>query len=184
MASVLFLLGFGVYTTVKKIKEKKQHRQQQNKDIFTDNPSYDPPEKPTKMGHGHHQSKEPHESLREKIMKKVHGKDANPSQLGDPVSIKAETSDTVPTDDESGSTTLRGSEESSRGGGGDGRAAGAGSRAGGRGGQGRRLTRRERAVGGNPSMLGDPISVKAETEDRGVNAEEEEASLSTAKSKL
>ncbi|KAI9158265.1 hypothetical protein HJFPF1_06257 [Paramyrothecium foliicola] len=43
------------------------------------------------------------ETLREKATKKLHGKGANPSQLGDPISVKAETSDTVPTDGEQGS---------------------------------------------------------------------------------
>ncbi|KAI4869775.1 hypothetical protein F4820DRAFT_405900 [Hypoxylon rubiginosum] len=43
-----------------------------------------------------------HESLREKAMKKLHGPDANTSQLGDPISLKAETSDTIPTESEEG----------------------------------------------------------------------------------
>ncbi|KAK0623910.1 hypothetical protein B0T14DRAFT_565227 [Immersiella caudata] len=32
--------------------------------------------------------------LRQRAAEKLHGKDANPSQLGDPISLKAETSDT------------------------------------------------------------------------------------------
>ncbi|KAI2640998.1 hypothetical protein GGS21DRAFT_487326 [Xylaria nigripes] len=42
------------------------------------------------------------ETLREKASKKLKGPDANPSQLGDPISMKAETSDTVPTEEEGG----------------------------------------------------------------------------------
>lgn len=43
-----------------------------------------------------------HETLREKAAKKLHGPDANPSQLGDPISLKAETSDTIPKPEEGG----------------------------------------------------------------------------------
>ncbi|KAI1827852.1 hypothetical protein F4861DRAFT_292079 [Xylaria intraflava] len=42
------------------------------------------------------------ETLREKASRKIKGPDANPSQLGDPISIKAETSDNVPTAEEAG----------------------------------------------------------------------------------
>ncbi|RYP33446.1 hypothetical protein DL767_004724 [Monosporascus sp. MG133] len=42
------------------------------------------------------------ETLREKAAKKMHGPGANPSQLGDPTSLKNETSDRDPTDDERG----------------------------------------------------------------------------------
>lgn len=186
MASVLIALTYCIYSNVKARKEEKQKRreeQQLRSALFADNPPDSPSEKST-MGQ-RQQTKEAgggqHESLREKAMKKVHGKDANPSQLGDPVSIKAETSSNVPTDNESGSTTLRGSEDSR--GSGDG-AGGRGAGEDGTGSRSRRLTRREQAIGGNPSMLGDPISVKAEKEDRAINAEEEEASTSTTKSKL
>lgn len=48
------------------------------------------------------------ETLREKAARKLHGKGANPSQLGDPVSLKAETSQKPPTDGEAGP---RGSED-------------------------------------------------------------------------
>ncbi|KAI9903884.1 hypothetical protein N3K66_000413 [Trichothecium roseum] len=52
------------------------------------------------------------ESLRQKASRKLHGEGANPSQLGDPISIKAESSDTVPTDEEAGASgDVRGSEE-------------------------------------------------------------------------
>ncbi|RYO79755.1 hypothetical protein DL764_009982 [Monosporascus ibericus] len=42
------------------------------------------------------------ETLREKAARKMHGPGANPSQLGDPTSLKNETSDRDPTDDERG----------------------------------------------------------------------------------
>lgn len=45
------------------------------------------------------------ETLREKASRKLHGKDANPSQLGDPISLKAETSSLVPTEEEEGAQT-------------------------------------------------------------------------------
>ncbi|KAI8955646.1 hypothetical protein F4801DRAFT_574389 [Xylaria longipes] len=89
------------------------------------------------------------ETLREKAVKKTHGPDANPSQLGDPISLKAETSDTVPTDGEDGarSSSSRSSKPQSSGG----------------------ETLREKAAkklngpDANPSQLGDPISLKNET---------------------
>lgn len=48
------------------------------------------------------------ETLREKALKKLNGPDANPSQLGDPVSLKAETSDHDPTPDEKGAKKGKG----------------------------------------------------------------------------
>lgn len=42
------------------------------------------------------------ESLRQKASRELHGDGANPSQLGDPISIKAESSETVPTDEAAG----------------------------------------------------------------------------------
>ncbi|KAI0444361.1 hypothetical protein F4803DRAFT_254306 [Xylaria telfairii] len=91
------------------------------------------------------------ETLREKAAKTVHGPDANPSQLGDPISLKAENSDTVlPTDEESGaapSSSRSSKQQSSRSG----------------------ETLREKAAkklhgpDANPSQLGDPISLKNET---------------------
>merc|ERR1712118_264695 len=55
------------------------------------------------------------DTLRTKAARKLHGENGeNPSQLGDPISLKAETSERVPTNGEAGSTsgtTLRGSEE-------------------------------------------------------------------------
>ncbi|CAM1511671.1 Fc.00g091840.m01.CDS01 [Cosmosporella sp. VM-42] len=91
------------------------------------------------------------ETLREKATKKLHGEGANPSQLGDPISLKAETSDNAPTDEDLGSNSHNqghGSNEKRQG-----------------------DTMREKAAkklhgkGVNPSQLGDSISVKAETSD-------------------
>lgn len=42
------------------------------------------------------------ETLREKAAKKLNGPDANPSQLGDPISMKNETSPGVPVDSDKG----------------------------------------------------------------------------------
>ncbi|KAI0975272.1 hypothetical protein F4678DRAFT_321760 [Xylaria arbuscula] len=99
------------------------------------------------------------ETLREKASKKIQGPDANPSQLGDPISIKAENSETVPTDDEAGASSSPSSSSkslpsskslsSNNSGGGE--------------------TLREKAAkklngpDANPSQLGDPISLKNET---------------------
>ncbi|KAH7319888.1 hypothetical protein B0I35DRAFT_478191 [Stachybotrys elegans] len=47
------------------------------------------------------------EKLREKAVKKLHGEGSNPSQLGDPISLKAETSDTNPTEREAGTARDR-----------------------------------------------------------------------------
>ncbi|KAI6785238.1 uncharacterized protein J7T54_006880 [Emericellopsis cladophorae] len=55
------------------------------------------------------------DTLRTKAARELHGENGeNPSQLGDPISLKAETSERVPTKVDAGSTsgtTLRGSEE-------------------------------------------------------------------------
>jgi hypothetical protein len=67
----------------------------------------------------------------------------NPSQLGDPVSLKAETSDTQPTKDDLGAK-------------------------GGSGGDGKKTLKEraeEKLASGNPTQLGDPVSLKAETSD-------------------
>jgi hypothetical protein len=196
MAAVLFAFGYLINSVIMNHREEKKRRQLK----YVGNPSSAPgsKEKSTEGRHKESESlshkKEKGESLRAKAARKLHGKEANPSQLGDPISIKAETSDTVPTDDESGATTLRGSEDSGLGGyvDGGGRRASEVSREGDKHGERQtqqthdHRTRREEALGGgNPSMLGDPISVKAETEQRPMNAEEEDAaSESTARSKL
>lgn len=147
MAAVLVALGYCIYTTT---KDKRQKKKDQQAAMGSD---AEKPTSPSAQRARHPKG----ESLRAKAARKLHGKDANPSMLGDPVSLKAESSTHVPTDDEAGSraTTLRGSES------GD-----------------------ERRV--NPAMLGDPVSVTAETEGRSVaeEGELEEASRSTRGSKL
>ncbi|KAH6651469.1 hypothetical protein BKA67DRAFT_660281 [Truncatella angustata] len=47
------------------------------------------------------------ETLREKAMKKLDGRDANPSQLGDPTSVKAETVNKVPRPEDEGARKKR-----------------------------------------------------------------------------
>ncbi|KAI0097911.1 hypothetical protein GGR51DRAFT_454969 [Nemania sp. FL0031] len=90
------------------------------------------------------------ESLREKASKKVRGPDANPTQLGDPISLKAETSDYVPTEDEGGGELPSPSASLE-------------------GGKNKRGTLREKVAkklngpDANPTQLGDPISLKNET---------------------
>ncbi|KAI6083974.1 hypothetical protein F4821DRAFT_243789 [Hypoxylon rubiginosum] len=101
------------------------------------------------------------ETLREKATKKLQGPDANPSQLGDPISMKAETSDQMPTEEEQGA---QGSPQSS-------------SKNTDKPGKKNwnhenHETLREKAMkklhgpDANPSQLGDPISMKAETSDK------------------
>ena len=60
------------------------------------------------------------ETLREKASKKIHGEGANPSQLGDPISLKAETSDNIPTKGEEGSKSQGSSISTNEGNGGKG----------------------------------------------------------------
>lgn len=63
---------------------------------------------------------------------------ANPSQLGDPVSLKAETSDRIPAESEKGAASAK--SESLK-------------------------EKAEKSLKSNPSALGDPVSLKAETSD-------------------
>ncbi|KAI1258417.1 hypothetical protein F5Y18DRAFT_413672 [Xylariaceae sp. FL1019] len=93
------------------------------------------------------------EKLREIASKKVNGPDANPSQLGDPISTKAETSDYVPPTEEGAKPRPNSETATETSSSGDGE------------------TLREKASkklhgpGANPSLLGDPISMKNETTD-------------------
>lgn len=102
------------------------------------------------------------ETLREKAAKSLHGPDANPSQLGDPISLKAEASDTNPTPNEAG-TSSSSSPHPSNGSSSSTNSSKGSSTSGG----GEKL--REKAAkqlhgpGANPSQLGDPVSLKAET---------------------
>lgn len=91
------------------------------------------------------------ETLREKASKSLHGPNANPSQLGDPISLKAEASNHIPKPDEAGSQSQSSPDPPSKSGSGVGHE-----------------TLREKAAkklhgpNANPSQLGDPISLKAE----------------------
>lgn len=96
----------------------------------------------------------PSHTLREKAAKALNGPDANPSQLGDPVSLKAETSNTNPKPEEAGAGSPSPDKAVS-----DNRKD--------KGGE----TLREKATknfhgrDANPSQLGDPVSLKAEASD-------------------
>ncbi|KAI2604230.1 uncharacterized protein GGS25DRAFT_452736 [Hypoxylon fragiforme] len=96
------------------------------------------------------------ETLREKATKTLQDPDANPSQLGDPTSLKAEQSNHMPTEDERGATQTSQSASPSSSSSGKSKS---------------HESLRERAVKklygpeANPSMLGDPTSLKAETSD-------------------
>ena len=73
--------------------------------------------------------------------------DKNPSQLGDPVSLKAEAADSKPTPDDTGAK----SDENN----------------------GKTLKQKaEEKLKNNPSALGDPVSLKAETSDTEVTADD------------
>lgn len=114
-----------------------------------------------------------HETLREKASGKLHGKDANPSQLGDPISMKAETSSFVP-EGEEGTQSQGSAVQKDEG-------------YGSKGNLDDKL--REKAVkavkgqGANPTQLGDPVSGKAETSDL-VPTEEDEGAFKKRDSKL
>lgn len=114
------------------------------------------------------------EKLREKAAKALHGPNANPSQLGDPISLKAETSDNIPKPDEAGAShSPSGDHPSSSG--------AAGRR------QGETLrekaTKKLKGPDANPSQLGDPVSLKAEAVDH-VPAPSEEGAHNKRTSKL
>lgn len=81
----------------------------------------------------------------------------NPSQLGDPVSLKAETSNTQPTENDLGAK---------------------GGKAGGE--QTLKQKAESQLQKGNPSQLGDPVSLKAETADSEPTADDRGA-LGTSK---
>lgn len=90
-------------------------------------------------------------TLREKALGTLGG--ANPSQLGDPISLKAEQSDTIPTPDEAGAGSASSYSASSRLD---------------DGGYATRETIRGRAAkeshgpDANPTQLGDPVSMRTE----------------------
>ncbi|KAI1102500.1 hypothetical protein F4804DRAFT_264807 [Jackrogersella minutella] len=121
------------------------------------------------------------ETIREKATKKIKGPDANPSQLGDPTSLKAEQSDTMPTEEERGASEPSQSSSPSTGKGSNNKSGDKKS--------GGHETLREKAAkklhgpDANPSQLGDPISLKAETTDH-VPTDEEEGAHGKRDSKL
>lgn len=95
---------------------------------------------------------------------------ANPSLLGDPVSLKAEQSALVPTPDEAGAPPASAPSSSSL--------------------TAHKELRREKAAkaahgpGANPSMLGDPISMTSEARNQAANPEIEEGAMARRGSKL
>lgn len=125
------------------------------------------------------------ETLREKASKKLHGPDANPSQLGDPISLKAETSEHVPKPSEAGargnnSSSSSSTESTSV------QTAGSSSSSSRAGGDTLRekATKKLKGPNANPSQLGDPISLKAETSDNVAEPSEEGASKRKRSSRL
>ena len=81
----------------------------------------------------------------------------DPSQIGDPVSLKAETSDSKPTPDDTGAKSDSGNATLKQ--------------------------KAEEKLKNNPSALGDPVSLKAETSDTEVTKDDRGA-RGTGKSKL
>lgn len=96
------------------------------------------------------------EKLREKAAKPLHGPNANPSQLGDPISLKAETSDSSTNSSHSNKSPSSSSSSSSLG---KDRKGAAGLR--GKEILRRKVTKKLHGSNANPSQLGDPISLKA-----------------------
>ncbi|KAH7417519.1 hypothetical protein BKA64DRAFT_769542 [Cadophora sp. MPI-SDFR-AT-0126] len=91
----------------------------------------------------------------------------NPSQLGDPVSLKAETSSTSPTSDDRGASSSKSNSSSQATKENVKKVAPAPTEGDQDGGDGKK-TLRQRAMDKleeNPSQLGDPVSLKAETAD-------------------
>ncbi|KAI1743250.1 hypothetical protein F4680DRAFT_371336 [Xylaria scruposa] len=114
------------------------------------------------------------ETLREKAAKKVRGPNANPSQLGDPISIKAETSDTAPSEEEDSANSSSSSPPSSASSSRSSNSKNSGDET-----LREKATKKLNGPDANPSQLGDPISLKNETSpgvpadsERGVKSEE------------
>ena len=160
MAALLCAIGWVIHKGVMDHEEKQQMA---NYNAASRHPR--PSEERSRTAKG--------ETLREKASRKIHGKGANPSQLGDPISIKAETSDRVPTDGEAGAGS---SEETLVPDRSDERSEGSSARG--------STPRRVGEAGRNPTLLGDPISIHAETSSGTVRREEEDAGNSSRGSKL
>ncbi|KAF6795820.1 hypothetical protein CSOJ01_13388 [Colletotrichum sojae] len=88
---------------------------------------------------------------------------ANPSQLGDPVSLKAEVSNLVPTEEDQGASSSQGKQQQQQGAGAAGAKNSDGSPVQDREKKRLKQVAEEKLEAGNPSQLGDPISLKAET---------------------
>ncbi|KAJ4412444.1 hypothetical protein N0V82_008799 [Gnomoniopsis sp. IMI 355080] len=122
------------------------------------------------------------ETLREKASKKLHGPDANPSQLGDPISLKAETSQHIPKPAEAGARGNNSSSSSTKSASAQ-KSDSSNTQSGGE-------TLREKATkklngpNANPSQLGDPVSLKAETSDNVPAPSEEGAAKGKRPSRL
>ncbi|KAI0169928.1 hypothetical protein GGR52DRAFT_552095 [Hypoxylon sp. FL1284] len=117
------------------------------------------------------------ETLREKATKKLKGPGANPSQLGDPISVKAEQSDNVPTEGEKGAHESPPSSSKT------GKKDGKGQKSSGDESLREKAAKKLHGPDANPSQLGDPISLKAETSIN-VPVEREEGAHSKRDSKL
>ncbi|KAI0881631.1 uncharacterized protein GGS22DRAFT_196513 [Annulohypoxylon maeteangense] len=118
------------------------------------------------------------ETLREKAMKKTKGPNANPSQLGDPISLKAEQSENIPTDEERGATEApesssdnirNNNNQNGKSNGGDSLR--------------EKMVKKLHGSQANPTQLGDPVSLKAETTDD-VPTDREDGAHSKRGSKL
>lgn len=78
-----------------------------------------------------------HKTMKQKVEEKL--KSGNPGIIGDPTSLKAESSDRVPTEEEAGAASSKNGEQ--------------------------KKSLKQIAQQTNPTMLGDPISLKAEKVD-------------------
>ncbi|KAI2469575.1 hypothetical protein F4781DRAFT_393953 [Annulohypoxylon bovei var. microspora] len=120
------------------------------------------------------------ETLREKATKKIKGPDANPSQLGDPISLKAEQSENVPTDGERGAAeTLQSSSSDNKKSSKNNESV----KRDGHEGLREKAVKKLHGPQANPTQLGDPISLKAETTDD-IPTDREDGSRNKGDSKL
>lgn len=97
-----------------------------------------------------------HQTLREKATQALHGPDANPSQLGDPISLKAEASNTNPTPAEAGAPPSPSSSSASS------FSSSSSPPSGGHEKLREKAAKELHGPGANPSLLGDPVSLRAE----------------------
>lgn len=123
-------------------------------------------------------------TLREKAFQKLHGPNANPSQLGDPISLKAETSNHIPNPAEGGARGSNSSSSSSPGSIYSAQQASSSGTPSGSETLREKATKKLRGPNANPSQLGDPISLKAETSDNVPAPSEEGASRGKRSSRL